>query len=73
MPLTQAAVKSWKTTAMGIVAFLTVALPAAQALLDTDPLTVPDWNLVVGAGSVMLALLFARDNNVSSENAGVAK
>lgn len=62
--------KSWKTTATGVVTILAAVLNAASAFLDNDPLTVPDWNGVVIAISAGIGLLFARDNKVTSEDAG---
>lgn len=68
---------SWKTTAMGVVVLvgsagkaLTTVATAATALLDGDPSTVADWGSVTEAFalvSVGFGLIFARDNNKSSE------
>ncbi len=66
----EAVVKSWKTTALGVSAFITVASQAATALLDNDPLTLADWPAVVAAGIFMVGLILARDNNVTSKQAG---
>lgn len=63
--------KSWKTTAAGISAFLAVASPEAVKFFDNDPTTNPSWELVIGAAAVMIGLLFARDNKVSSEQVGI--
>ena len=62
--------KSWKTTVAGVLTALLPVLNAVQAFLDNDPLTVPDWGLAVAAITAGLGLIFARDNNVSSEDAG---
>ena len=62
--------KSWKTTVAGIFTFLAVLAPSVTALLDGVESTVPDWGLVVAAAIAMFGLVSARDNNVSSEEAG---
>lgn len=60
---------SWKTTTGGIVALLALILNAAAAMLDDDPETMPDWNSVAVA-AVAVGTLFARDSDVTSEEAG---
>lgn len=62
--------KSWKTTAAGVLTALIPVLNAVQAFIDGDPATVPDWGLAIAALTAGLGLIFARDNNVSSEEAG---
>ena len=62
--------QSWKTTAAGIAAIVAAAATAVVALFDADPTTVPDWGAVAAACMAGLGLVFARDNNVSSEAAG---
>lgn len=62
--------KSWKTTLAGIMGFITLAWSQLQFLIDTDPTTNPEWNIVIGAFMALLTGLFARDNDVSSEDAG---
>jgi hypothetical protein len=61
---------SWKTTAAGIGAILVAVGSALSATFDADPATVADWGAVVAACIAGAGLLFARDNNVSSEAAG---
>lgn len=63
--------KSWKTTAAGIGAILVAAGSAMTAMFDADTTTVPDWGAVIAAIIAGIGLITARDNNVSSEQAGV--
>lgn len=62
--------KSGKTTILGIITILTALLSAAKAFLDGDPSTVPDWTAVITAVTAGIGLIAARDNNVTSEQAG---
>jgi hypothetical protein len=62
--------KSWKTSTTGIVAVLAALANAASLLLDDNPATVPDWTATIAAISAGLGLIFARDNKVTSEQAG---
>lgn len=59
--------KSWKTTTAGILAILAVLVSAAKVMIDDDPLTNPDWGVVVSAVMAGVAAIFARDKNVTSE------
>lgn len=65
--------KSWKTTVGGIGAILAAVGAAMQQLFDGNPATNPDWGIVATAIMTGFGLIFARDNNVSSEEAGAAK
>lgn len=60
---------SWKTTVLGICALLSAIGGAGTALLDGNPNTNVDITSLTAAFAG-LGLLFARDNNVSSEDAG---
>lgn len=62
--------KSWKTTTAGVGAILVALGSAMTAMFDADPLTVPDWGAVVAAIIAGIGLISARDNNVTSEQAG---
>lgn len=67
----QAAVKSWKTTAAGALAGVAVIAHQLAALLDNDPATVFSVEgLLTGFGLIGVGL-FARDSNVTSEQAGL--
>jgi len=61
---------SWKTTTAGIAAIVAAVATALVALFDGDPLTLPDWGAVGAAIMVGAGLIVARDNNVTSEQAG---
>lgn len=61
---------SWKTTVLGISAILAAVSAIVQALLDNDPATNPDFTVAVAAIMSGVGLIFARDNNVTSEKAG---
>jgi hypothetical protein len=63
-------VTSWRTTTAGIAAIVVAVGTAVGALFDADPLTLPDWGAVAAAVMAGVGLLAARDNKVSSEQAG---
>jgi hypothetical protein len=62
--------KSWKTTVAGIAAILTAGGAALTAISDGNPATEPDYAALIAACIAGLGLLFARDNDVTSEDAG---
>jgi hypothetical protein len=62
--------KSWKTTTAGIAAIVAALATALGALFDADPLTMPDWGAVGAAVMAGIGLIAARDNGVTSEQAG---
>ncbi len=62
---------SWKTSLAGVLSIVVAAITfVVQPMLDADPLTVPQWGPVLAAVSAAAGLLFARDNDVTSERAG---
>lgn len=63
--------KSWKTTVCGILGFIVAGGTAAVALLDSDPATIPQWELVVATFMAMVGLFAARDSDKSSQDHGV--
>lgn len=61
---------SWRTTVVGALSALIILGTQAVYLLDSDPNTVFSIDqFTLGLGMLGIGL-FARDNNVSSENAG---
>ncbi len=64
------AIKSWRTTVAGWMAFIAAAAPQVTAMVDGDPDTIATWTLAVPLLFTAIALTFSRDSNVSSEEAG---
>lgn len=62
--------QSYRTTILGVIAIGTAVLNAASAIFDGDPATVFDLDLTISAITAGLGLIFARDNKVTSEEAG---
>jgi len=62
---------SHKTTLAGIGAILIAGGSILQALFDGNPATEPDYAPLVAAIIAGIGLIAARDNGVSSEEAGV--
>lgn len=68
---------SYKTSAAGWAAILGavgIILTQVSYFLDSDPATVTDWSIVavaVATAITGIGNLFARDEHVSSEKAGV--
>lgn len=61
---------SWRTSLAGIVPGLSILFLQASHLLDNDPKTVFDISVVLGAISAIMIGLVARDNVVTSKQAG---
>jgi hypothetical protein len=51
-----------KTTTLGILGITTLLANVALQLIDGDPLTNPDWGIVMPAVLAALTGLFARDD-----------
>lgn len=62
--------KSWKTTALGVVTALAILSGEAKSFLDDDPKTQPNWEAVVAALGILGVGVAARDSDVTSEQAG---
>ena len=63
--------KSWKTTLTGVLQFITILSTQVGYALDSDPLTVINYSLIVASALTMIAFIKSRDNDVSSEDEGV--
>ncbi len=61
---------SWKTSALGISAILVGVGAFLKAANDGDPSTVADMPALFAAVLAGIGLIFARDNNKSSEQVG---
>ena len=51
-----------KTTLAGIGAILVAVGAAMSAMFDADPLTVPQWDVVIAAVLAGIGLIFAKDS-----------
>jgi uncharacterized membrane protein len=67
----QAFTSSWKTTVTGVLMLLDIVGHSAVMVLDGDPTTNPNWAVVVPALLAAIGLIFARDADKSSQDAGV--
>lgn len=56
---------SWKTSMLGIAGLLTTVTDVLVALANGQPI---DWMRAATAVSVSVGLLYARDNNKTSED-----
>lgn len=61
---------SHRTTIAGVLAIVAAACAAAAAFLDGDPTTNVDWSQLGVAVMAGIGLISARDNKVTSEQAG---
>lgn len=59
-----------RTSVAGILGFLAIVSMQLKASFDNDPTTITDWNVIVEAIAVLGIGLAARDNGVTSEEAG---
>jgi hypothetical protein len=71
MPKVRMPSGSWKTTAAGVAGIVGLLMMAFQAQFDEDPKTVAEWWMIVPVVISQIGLLFARDNDKSSEQVGV--
>ena len=55
-----------KTTLAGIGAILVAVGAAMSAIFDADPLTVPQWDVVIAAVLAGIGLIFAKDSKAPS-------
>ncbi len=62
--------RSWITTLSGIVTMLALLLPEIQSILDDDPTTNPNMQMIMAAFGVGGLGVAARDGNKSSKSVG---
>ena len=65
--------KSWKTSTAAIAGLVALVASVAKQLTDGDPVTNPDWSVVVPLFITSLTGIFARDNDKTSEQVGANK
>jgi hypothetical protein len=64
---------SWKTTSAGVLGILGTLCALGAAQFDGDPTTVANWAVALPTIIASIGLLFARDNNKTSEDVGAKK
>ena len=64
---------SWRTGLAGLFAGLTILIGQASAVVDSDPGTNLDLSIVIATIAAMVAAFSARDNKVTSEQAGAKR
>ena len=62
---------STKTTISGIMVAVMAIMDQCQTLLDNDPMTAPDLNIIAASVAIAYGLIKSRDHDVSSKDAGV--
>jgi hypothetical protein len=55
-----------KTTLAGVGAILVAVGAAMSAMFDSDPVTVPQWDVVIAAVLAGIGLIFAKDAKAPS-------
>lgn len=61
---------SWRTSLSGGIPGFVLLLAQLSHMVDTDPATICDLEKVIGAISMIMLGLTARDNGVTSQTAG---
>jgi hypothetical protein len=54
--------RNWKTTAAGLLVVIGAACSQAVAVLDGNPETVANWNLVLASIPAAFGFIFAKDS-----------
>ena len=62
---------SWRTTLAGICTAVIAIADGIMKLVDADPMTKPDWALIIAAVTAAIGLIFARDVAVTSKQLGL--
>lgn len=68
MNIFRSATVSWKTSLLGVLVFAESVFQNLIYVFDENPETLADWNLVVIAGTAMIAMLFAKDADKTTED-----
>jgi hypothetical protein len=53
--------KNWKTTVAALLGLLSLAATQGQAMLDGNPETVANWQIIIPAAIACVGLVFAKD------------
>lgn len=61
---------SWRTTVAGVLPAIIILLTEVNHLIDSDPTTKVNFYQVLSALSLLGLGMFARDNGVTSKQAG---
>ena len=61
---------SWRTSASGLIGGIVLLLGQVQTLFDNDPMTNPEYTVIVAAFGMISLGWNSRDNKVTSEQAG---
>lgn len=64
---------SWRTSLAGLFAGLAILIGQASAMVDSDPATNMDVSIVIGTIAAMIAAFSARDEKVTSRQAGAER
>ena len=64
---------SWCTSMAGLFAGLTIILGQVSAVVDSDPTTNMDVSIIVATIAAMIAAFSARDDKVTSRQAGAER
>lgn len=54
--------KNWKTTLAALLGLLAIAATQGQAMLDGNPETVANWQIIIPAAIGSIGLIFAKDS-----------
>jgi hypothetical protein len=53
--------KNWKTTVAALLGLVGLAATQGQAMLDGNPETVANWQIIIPAAIACVGLIFAKD------------
>ena len=67
LPLLEVSMWSWQTSLTGLCLIVLAVFNAIKTIVDGNPTTNPDWNIAIAEIVTGIGLIFARDNNKSSQ------